>query len=53
MVILEFPSKTHVENWINDPEYQEAMVYRHASSTMNRLLVQEGGANTEDPDPKL
>ena len=53
MVILEFPSQTHVEEWIKDLEYQEATVYRHASSTMGRLLVQEGGGNTEDPDPKL
>ena len=53
MVILEFPSKTHVKDWINDPDYQEAMVFRHASSTMHVLLVQEGGENTEDPDPKL
>ena len=53
MVILEFPSQTHVEDWIKDPDYQEATVYRHASSTMGRLLVQEGGGNTEDPDPKL
>ena len=53
MVILEFPSKTHVEAWIADPDYQEAMVFRHASSTMRMLLVQEGGENIEDPDPKL
>ncbi len=53
MVILEFPSQAHVEDWIKDPGYQEAMVYRHASSTMGRLLVQEGGMNTKDPDPKL
>ena len=53
MVILEFPSKTHVEEWIADPDYQEAAVFRHASSTMHMLLVQEGGENSEDPDPKL
>ena len=53
VVILEFPSKTHVEEWITDPDYQEAAVFRHASSTMHMLLVQEGGENTEDPDPKL
>jgi uncharacterized protein (DUF1330 family) len=53
MVILEFPSKSHVEDWIIDPDYQEAIVFRHASSTMRMLLVQEGGENTEDPDPKL
>ena len=53
MVILEFPSKTHVDAWIADPDYQEALEFRHASSTMRMLLVQEGGENTEDPDPKL
>ena len=53
MVILEFPSKAKVEAWFADPDYQEAMVFRHASSEMRMLLVQEGGDNTEDPDPKL
>ncbi len=53
LVILEFPSKADVEAWFNDPDYQEAMVFRHAASTMNYLLVQEGEENTENPDPKL
>jgi len=53
LVILEFPSKQHVEEWFADPDYQEAMTFRHASSTMNYLLLQEGGDNTIDPDPKL
>jgi len=53
LVILEFPSKADVDAWFNDPDYQEAMQFRHASSTMNYLLVQEGGDNTENPDPKL
>ena len=53
MVILEFPSKADVEAWFADPDYQEAMAFRHASSTMNYLLLQEGGTNTNDPDPKL
>lgn len=53
LVILEFPSKADVEAWFNDPEYQEAMAFRHAASTMNYLLLQEGGENTENPDPKL
>jgi uncharacterized protein (DUF1330 family) len=52
-VILEFPSKAHVEAWFADPDYQEAMVFRHASSVMRMLLVQEGGDNTEDPTPNL
>jgi len=53
LVILEFPSKADVEAWYNDPEYQKAMQFRQVSSTMNYLLLQEGGANTENPDPKL
>jgi len=53
MVILEFPCKADVEAWFRDPDYQEAMEFRHAASTMNYLLVQEGAANTNDPDPKL
>ena len=53
LVILEFPSKQNVQDWFNDPDYQEAMKFRHASSTMNYLLLQEGGANTNNPDPKL
>ena len=53
LVILEFPTKADVEAWFNDPDYQEAMKFRHASSTMNYLLLQEGGENTNDPDPKL
>lgn len=53
MVILEFPTKADVEAWFADPDYQEAMGFRHAASNMNYLLLQEGGANTESPDPKL
>ena len=53
LVILEFPSKADVDAWFNDPDYQEAMKFRHAASTMNYLLLQEGSVNTEDPDPKL
>lgn len=52
-MILEFPSKADVEAWFNDPDYQEAMTFRHVASTMNYLLLQEGSANTENPDPKL
>ena len=53
MVLLEFPDKASVNAWFNDPEYQDAMKLRHASSTIHMLLVQEGGGNTLDPDPKL
>ena len=53
LVILEFPSKAHVEAWMADPDYQGAMTFRLASSTMRMLLVQEGGDNAETPDPHL
>ena len=53
LVLLEFPSKADVEAWFADPEYEQAMAFRHASSTMNYLLLQEGGDDTEAPDPKL
>ncbi len=53
MVILEFPDKKSVENWFSDPNYKEAMKFRHASSTMHMLLLQEGGENTLNPNPKL
>jgi uncharacterized protein (DUF1330 family) len=53
MVLLEFPSQAEVEAWFEDPEYQEAMEFRHASSTMHTLLVQECAAQAEDPDPHL
>ena len=53
MVLIEFPSTEHAKEWMADPAYQEAMTFRHASSLMHRLLIQEGGENTSHPDPKL
>ena len=53
MVLLEFPTQQHVEDWLKDPDYQKVAEYRKQASTMARLLVQEGGMNTEDPDPKV
>lgn len=53
MVILEFPSKADAEAWYADPDYQEAVTFRKAASTMHMLLLQEGGEDTEAPDPKL
>ena len=52
MVILEFPSKQSVLNWMADPEYQNAMTFRHASSEA-RILLQEGDIDSSNPDPKL
>lgn len=53
LVVLEFPDKAAVEAWFADPDYQEAMAFRHAASTMNDLLLQEGGADSEAPNPKI
>ena len=52
MVILEFPSKQHIEDWYADPDYQDAMKFRHAASDA-RILVQAGSDNPNDPNPKL
>jgi len=52
MVILEFPSNQSVQDWMADPEYQDAMTFRHASSEA-RILLQEGDGNSYDPDPKV
>lgn len=53
MVLLEFPSKADVESWFADPDYQEAMEFRHAASTMHMLLLQESTVQAENPDPHL
>ena len=53
MVLLEFPDSASVEAWFHDPDYQEAMKFRHASATTHMLLTQEGGQNVLNPDPKL
>ncbi|MBT3139490.1 DUF1330 domain-containing protein [Ruegeria litorea] len=53
LVILEFPDRAHVKAWFADPEYCEAKAHRQAASKMNLLMLQEGGSNTENPDPKL
>ena len=52
LVILEFPSKQSVLDWMADPEYQDAMTFRHASSEARILLI-EGDADSFDPDPRL
>lgn len=52
MVILEFPTKSDVEAFFNDPAYQEAAVFRRAAS-VGRLVVQEGAPNTTAPDANL
>jgi uncharacterized protein (DUF1330 family) len=52
MVLIEFPSKEKALAWYNDAEYQNASQFRRLSSK-GRMLLQEGGSNTANPDPKL
>ncbi len=52
MVILEFPDRAAAEAWYNDADYQEASKFRRASSK-GRMILQEGGGNTANPDPKV
>jgi len=52
MVILEFPSRQAILDWFEDPDYQEAREFRHASSEA-RILVIDGNDNTLNPDPLL
>lgn len=53
MMTLHDPDWAAVEACFADPDYEEAMAFRHAASPMNYLLLQEGGTNTKDPDRKL
>lgn len=41
LVVLEFPSKEHVQNFYQSPEYQEIVKYRHDSSE-SRFLLADG-----------
>lgn len=52
LVILEFPGKAEAEAWFHSPEYDDAAKFRRAASK-GRLIVQEGRANTMDPDPRV
>ena len=53
MVLLEFPDQASVEAWFADPDYCQAKAFRHGASTTHMILLQEGGTNTENPEPKL
>ncbi|MBN1856554.1 MAG: DUF1330 domain-containing protein [Dehalococcoidia bacterium] len=52
MVIMEFPSRAHIEAWMKDPEYVALAQFRYAASK-GRVIIQEGGTNTEDPKPNV
>lgn len=41
MVIIEFPSKQALQDWYNDPDYQEALLIRQSAS-QGRVLAVEG-----------
>jgi len=40
VVVIEFPSQQALQDWYNDPDYQAAMVFRHAASDGQILQVQ-------------
>ena len=52
MVILEFPSVAAAQAWHADPDYDAASKFRRAASK-GRMIIQEAGSNTADPDPKV
>jgi uncharacterized protein (DUF1330 family) len=39
MVIIEFPSKDHVERWLNAPEYRAIVPLREAGVAVRAVLV--------------
>lgn len=41
LVVIEFPSKQALQNWYNDPDYQEALLIRQSAS-QGRVLAVEG-----------
>lgn len=52
MVLIEFPDRDTALAWYHDAEYQNASQFRRLASR-GRMLLQAGGANTANPDPKL
>ena len=52
LVILEFPDRAKAMAWHDDADYQSASAFRRASST-GRMILQEGGVNTANPDAKV
>lgn len=40
IVVIEFPSRQALQNWYDDPDYQAAMVFRHAASEAQILAVE-------------
>jgi uncharacterized protein (DUF1330 family) len=52
MVIMEFPSRKHIEEWLADPEYQALAKHRYAASK-GQIIIQDGGPNQENPDANV
>ena len=52
LVILEFPDRAKAIAWHADADYKSASAFRRAAST-GRMILQEGGANSANPDPKV
>lgn len=52
MVLLEFPTREKLDAWLSDPDYVAASEFRKAAAVC-RILIQEGGSNTHDPDPHV
>lgn len=39
LVVVEFPSREHVDACLADPEYQPVVAIRHAAATSNMIVV--------------
>jgi uncharacterized protein (DUF1330 family) len=46
IIIIEFPSAGHVEQWLDSPEYKEIAVLRE-NSTITKAIMVEGPDNVE------
>lgn len=40
LVVLEFPSAEHINEWLNSPEYQEVIPLRERATTTKSLIVE-------------
>lgn len=52
LVLIEFPDRESALSWYKDADYQAAAEFRRLAST-GRMILQEGRANTKDPDPRV
>ena len=42
-VVIEFPTRAHLEAWYSSPGYREIAAHRHAAATGNAVLVHGPG----------